>query len=99
MREFKKNNYTICDLCRRNQGFNDDDVYICKYNKDNVGIGWSNTSKISKNKRFKCKYFKRQQEYVLSNFMWKGYEHYNSKIGRFKITYKQGKFIVRKTNK
>lgn len=90
MREFKKNDFTICDLCRRNGGFSEDDVYVCKYNKNNIEIGWNDNPK---DKRFKCKYFKRHYKYILSNFMSKRCEHH-SEIGKFRITYKQGKFAT-----
>lgn len=93
MREFQKNVYTICDLCKRCQGIDNNDMYVCKYNKNNIEIGWSDNSK---DKRFKCKYFKRHYKYILSNFMCKKYKRRNN-VGEFKINYKQGKFIVRKT--
>ena len=54
---------SLCDNCKRWQGqFTDDDLYVCKYNKDKKGLN-------SGNQNYKCKYFKRNTECITFRFM------------------------------
>lgn len=88
----------ICDMCKRCAGFEeyDDNIYKCKYNTDNKGLG----SGLVKNRlqNYKCKYFKRIQRQQTCKLQWKSYK--TNRNGFYEqIKYQRGKFTISKAER
>ena len=83
----------ICDLCKRCKGFrkSNDDLYDCKYNTNNKGLGSGLVRNHMEN--YKCKYFKRHQKYHTCRLLCKNYTIFHAGTTK-EITYKQGKFYI-----
>ena len=83
---------SLCDNCKRWQGeFTDNDLYVCKYNKDKKGLN-------SGNQNYKCKYFKRNAEYRTFRFTPKRYDSlYKYEEGKIKriVRCNKGKYKIR----
>ena len=85
VKNYLKKDYTsLCDVCRRNQGYNpkNDDLWICKYGCHELG-----------DINVKCKYFKRTPKYYTYKAEYKNRESVLGNKYHYKITYKQGRFI------
>ena len=83
---------SLCDNCKRWQGeFTDNDLYVCKYNKDKRGLDL-------KKQNYKCKYFKRNEKYRTFRFMPKRYSSlYKYEEGKIKriVRWNKGKYKIR----
>lgn len=103
MRRYKEAGYLrlglwecLCDNCKRWQGeFTDNDLYVCKYNKDKKSLG-------IKKQNYKCKYFKRNTKYKTFRFMPKRYsslyrKNEGGKIERI-VRWDKGKYKITKIN-
>lgn len=89
--------YHICDLCKRWNGeFTEDDKRVCKYNKDNKGLNIGFIKDHMEN--YKCKYYKRDTEYHTCKLMAKNIGHYSGNGVRNEVSYKRGKFVIKKNN-
>ncbi|WP_283695805.1 hypothetical protein [Clostridium perfringens] len=97
MKEFWKYYYTVCDLCKRNEGIvaEENEPYLCKYNK-NKSINY--LEKPITEQRYKCKYFKRNSKIITSDFIDKeelGRTFSSNNLNIMYICkYKQGKFKI-----
>lgn len=82
----------ICDICRRCEGFRDDndDEYKCKYNKEHRGLHAGRVKDHMEN--FKCKYFKRAFKYITSGLRSKQTWSMGTTLYTHQI-WKRGKFI------
>ena len=86
-KNYLKQDYTaLCDVCKRNQGFNpnNDDLWLCKYGCHKLG-----------DIDVKCKYFKRIPKYHTCKNISKTKKIYKpNKLSSYtKVSYKNGKFI------
>lgn len=84
----------LCDICKRWQGeFTDNDLYVCKYNKDKKGLSLGNQN-------YKCKYYKRNAKYRTFRFMPKRYnslywcKYEEGKIKRI-VRWDKGKYKIK----
>lgn len=95
MKEFWKYYYTICDLCRRNEGLiaEKNEPYLCKYNKNKK----ISSLEMDNGQRFKCKYFKRNNEEITSEFIEKSFKRsvpFKEGAITYNFKYKKGKLKV-----
>ena len=83
----------ICNIYKRWGGeFTENDIRVCKYNKDNKGL----QSGLVRNnmQNYKCKYYKRSPKHYTCRLMWKNYTT-TSNGKSTKVTFNRGKFYFK----